>query len=229
MPVVTGLAATRGSCASGARRCNGSARTSAGVRWSASGSANGAGNGVSPGPRRVTGRGGAVGWNGAAIYSRHIDPVWSENSSYRFFSAISGLRASPRIETVRSAGLRSMHLGRSFRIEPSELRVPNFCPCTAIALRWPAHSPPATIGIRPEFNSSGSGAVIVVQHAAQPLAALDLTGVAEMARLWTDELVRQASVVAFTVIVGDDVLNGCPQRLLPEEDHTFKTSSPTIT
>jgi hypothetical protein len=29
-------------------------------------------------------------------------------------------------------------------------------------------------------------------------------------------------VIAFTVIVGDDVLNGCPQRLLPEEDHTFR-------
>jgi hypothetical protein len=107
-----------------------------------------------------------------------------------------------------------MHLGRSFRIVPSELRVPNFCACTAIALRWPANSHPATIGIRPEFNSSGSGAVIVVQHAAQPLAALDLTGVAEMARLWTDELVRQALVIAFIVIVGDEVLNGCPQRLL---------------
>jgi len=67
MPVVTGLAATRGSCASGGRRCNGSARTRAGVRWSASGSLSGAGNGVSPGPRRVTGRGGAVEGNGAGI------------------------------------------------------------------------------------------------------------------------------------------------------------------
>jgi len=74
-----------------------------------------------------------------------------------------------------------MHLGRSFRIVPSELRVPNFCACTAIALRWPANSHPATIGIRPEFSSSGSGAVVVVQHAAQALAPLDLTCVAEMA------------------------------------------------
>ena len=43
MPVVTGPAATRGSCASGAPRCSGSARTRAGVRWSASGNASGTG------------------------------------------------------------------------------------------------------------------------------------------------------------------------------------------
>ena len=46
--VVTGLAATRGSCVSGARRRNTSARTSAGVRWSASGNASGTGNGHAP-------------------------------------------------------------------------------------------------------------------------------------------------------------------------------------
>lgn len=77
-------------------------------------------------------------------------------------------------------------------------------------------------GIGPEFESSGSGAVVVVQHAAQPLAALDLTVVAEMARLWTDELVCQALVIAFAVIVGDEVLNGCPQGLLPEEDYAIQ-------
>jgi len=43
-PVVTGRAATKGSCASGDRRYSGSARTRAGVRWSASGSASGTGN-----------------------------------------------------------------------------------------------------------------------------------------------------------------------------------------
>jgi hypothetical protein len=53
------------------------------------------------------------------------------------------------------------------------------------------------------------------------LAALDLTCVAEMARLWADELVRQALMIALAVIVGDEVLNGCTQRLLPEEDHAI--------
>ena len=75
---------------------------------------------------------------------------------------------------------------------------------------------------RREFYSSGSGAVVVVQHAAQALAPLDLTCVAEMARLWADELVRQALMMALAVIVGDEVLNGCPQRLLPEKDHTVQ-------
>jgi len=48
MPVVTGRGATRGSCASGARRCRGSARTRAGGPWSASGSASGAGTRYAP-------------------------------------------------------------------------------------------------------------------------------------------------------------------------------------
>jgi hypothetical protein len=54
------------------------------------------------------------------------------------------------------------------------------------------------------------------------LAALDLTIVAEMAWLWADKLVRQASVIALAVIVGDEVLNGCPQRFFPEEDHAIQ-------
>src|SRR5262249_20907883 len=36
-----------------------------------------------------------------------------------------------------------------------------------------------------------SGPVIVVQHAAQALPTLDLTGASEVARFWADELVRQ--------------------------------------
>jgi hypothetical protein len=44
------------------------------------------------------------------------------------------------------------------------------------------------------FGSSGSGAVVVVQHAAQSLPPLNLTDAADMAMLWTDESVRQALV-----------------------------------
>jgi hypothetical protein len=102
------------------------------------------------------------------------------------------------------------------------LGVLGFCACVAISRNWAAYSRSATfIGIRREFYNSGSGAVVVVQHAAQALAALDLTCVAEMARLWADELVRQALMIALAVIVGDEVLNGCTQRLLPEEDHAI--------
>jgi hypothetical protein len=43
-----------------------------------------------------------------------------------------------------------------------------------------------------------------------------------MARLWADELVRQTLVITLAVIVGDEVLNGCPQRFLPEEDHALQ-------
>lgn len=48
MPAATGLAATRDSCASPGRRCNGSARTRAGARWNAFGSESGAGSGDGP-------------------------------------------------------------------------------------------------------------------------------------------------------------------------------------
>ena len=51
---MTGQAATWDSCASGARRRSTSARTSAGVRWSASGNASDTGNGHAPVERNPT-------------------------------------------------------------------------------------------------------------------------------------------------------------------------------
>jgi hypothetical protein len=75
-----------------------------------------------------------------------------------------------------------------------------------MALHWLANS--CTAGTRSKVDSSGGGAVVVVQHAAQTLAALDL-----MVRLWADEPIRQALVIALAMIMGDEVLNGCPQRL----------------
>jgi hypothetical protein len=39
-----------------------------------------------------------------------------------------------------------------------------------------------------------------------------------MASLSADKLVRQTLVIAFTVIVRDEVLYGCPQRFLAEEE-----------
>src|SRR5215472_1999043 len=96
-----------------------------------------------------------------------------------------------------------------------------FCGCAATSRRWPASSCSARlIGLPRNFYSSG-GTVVVVQH-AQALAALNLARVAEMASLWADELVRQTLVIAFTVIMGDEVLNGCPQRFLAEEDHAIQ-------
>ena len=63
-------------------------------------------------------------------------------------------------------------------------------------------------GHGPTFTNSGRGAVVVVQHAAQTLAPLDLTWVIEVVRFWADELVRQALMVALSVIMGDEILNG---------------------
>jgi hypothetical protein len=45
------------SCAHGDRRVNGSARMPAGARWNASGSENGAGEGVAAGPHTLAERG----------------------------------------------------------------------------------------------------------------------------------------------------------------------------
>src|SRR5215469_7259391 len=73
----------------------------------------------------------------------------------------------------------------------------------------------------PKLLPSG-GTVIVVQHAAQALAPLNLACVVEMACLGADVLVRQTLMIAFTVIMRDEVLNGCPQRFLVEDDHAIQ-------
>src|SRR6516165_8487661 len=101
-----------------------------------------------------------------------------------------------------------------------------FCGYAASSRHWPASSRSARwIGHSPSFYSSG-GTVVVVQHAAQALAAWNLACVAEMASFWTDELVRQTLVIAFTVIMRGEVLNGCPQRLLAQEDHAVQAGLP---
>jgi hypothetical protein len=69
----------------------------------------------------------------------------------------------------------------------------------------------------PETSTAQAARLVVVQHAAQALAALNLARVAGMTSLWADELVRQTLVIAFTVIMNDEVLNGCPQRFLAEK------------
>ena len=77
-------------------------------------------------------------------------------------------------------------------------------------------------GIGPQLDRSGSGPVIVVQHAAQALPALDLSRASEVAGFWPDELVSQSLMIALAVLMSNEVLNGCPQRLLAEEDHAIQ-------
>lgn len=70
-------------------------------------------------------------------------------------------------------------------------------------------------GIRQRIYGSGGGAVVVVQHAAQALAALGLTCVAEIARLWADELVRQALMMTLAAMRGSNLAN--------TEEHTWRS------
>ena len=58
------------------------------------------------------------------------------------------------------------------------------------------------------------GTIVVVQRAAQALAPLERACVSQMARLWTDESVRQPLMIALGMIMRDEVLNGGPQRVL---------------
>jgi hypothetical protein len=44
-----------------------------------------------------------------------------------------------------------------------------------------------------------------------------------MPRLWKDQPVPQPLVIALGVIVGDEVANGCPQRLLAKQNHALQT------
>ena len=53
-----------------------------------------------------------------------------------------------------------------------------------------------------ESDSSG-GAVVVVQHAAQALAPLNLAFVSEVASLWADDSVRQSLVIPLAMIMDD--------------------------
>jgi hypothetical protein len=42
-----------------------------------------------------------------------------------------------------------------------------------------------------------------------------------VAGFWTDELVSQSLMIALAVIMSNEAVNGCPQRLLAEEDHAI--------
>ena len=81
----------------------------------------------------------------------------------------------------------------------------------------------STVVADERLDRSGSGTVIVVQHAAQALPALDLSRASEVAGLWTDESVLQSLMIALAVIMSNEVLNAFPQGLLAEEDHAIQT------
>ena len=76
-------------------------------------------------------------------------------------------------------------------------------------LSW--HQPWSTVAQNFTCSSSGSGRECVVQQAAEALPPLDLACVVEVASLRDDELVRQALMISFGMIMGDQILQGCPQ------------------
>ena len=154
-------------------------------------------------------------------------PVWTENSTLAFRRPFSGgaEAAEPaNIALVCLGQASESTIGPFISDRPGESGVPNSCACGFISRHWLAYSycsnnPRAT---RRGFYGSGSGPVVVVQHATQALPALDLSCVTEVARFWADELVPQALMIALAVIMSDEVLNGGPQRLLAEEDHAIQ-------
>src|SRR5262249_1611075 len=56
---------------------------------------------------------------------------------------------------------------------------------------WRTRTAITISGALVQLDRLGSGTVIVVQHAAQALPALDLSRASEVGGLWTDELVLQ--------------------------------------
>jgi hypothetical protein len=73
----------------------------------------------------------------------------------------------------------------------------------------------------PGCPCSGRGSIVVVQHAAHTLTTLNRSCVSEVVPLRLDKSVAQALVIAFIAIVGDEVLDSCPQRTFTEQDEPF--------
>ena len=110
-----------------------------------------------------------------------------------------------------------------FRIVPGASDVEGACARASLP-HWLANSCRShnQRGTGPRLDRSGSGSVIVVQHAAQALTTLDLSRASEVASFGTDELVSQSLMIALAVVMSNEVLNGFPQRLLAEEDHAIQ-------
>ena len=124
--------------------------------------------------------------------------VWPENPTraLRSQSTVSGSCATRRY-VVGRIQLQSLQSGRSFRIVPGASGVESACARSSL-WHWLANSYRSHYqrGTGPRLDRSGSGTIIVVQHAAQALPALDLSRASEVAGFWTDELVSQSLMIA---------------------------------
>ncbi len=60
------------------------------------------------------------------------------------------------------------------------------------------------------FGDSSSVAIVVVEESSHPLAALNHSRIVEMAWFRADQSVAYALMVAFSMVVDDEALNGRP-------------------
>jgi len=65
--------------------------------------------------------------------------------------------------------------------------------------------------------------VVVPKQPAQTLTAADLAFFLPGGTLRHDQLVAETLVIPFSVVVGDELLNGTSQMALPEENHLGQT------
>jgi hypothetical protein len=82
-----------------------------------------------------------------------------------------------------------------------------------------------TIGshVRTSLGRSGGVSVVVLQHTALAFAALNWACSNEVFRCRRDQLVVQALMVSFCVIVVREILNGGTQVFLAEDHHPIQT------
>src|SRR5215469_3910456 len=103
------------------------------------------------------------------------------------------LHETPILRKSDSVKLGDLQAGRSFRIVPGASDVEGACAGASLP-HWLANSYRShnQRGTGPRLDRSGSGPVIVVQHAAQALTTLDLSRASKVAGFGTDELVPQS-------------------------------------
>jgi hypothetical protein len=168
-----------------------------------------------------------------------VAPVWLENSTLALRRPLreSGSCATHRyvVGRIRPIGVynRDFHFGSSQ--EHQEWKAP--VGARSSLRHWLANScrrhNQRSIG--PRLDRSGSCTVIVVQHAAQTLPAVDLSRASEVAGFWTDELVPQSLMIALAVIMSNEVLNGLTmpgtliRRRKPERETRAGDRDPGLT
>src|SRR5262245_60136689 len=72
------------------------------------------------------------------------------------------------------------------------------------------------------YETLCSVTIVIVQHSTKSLKPLNRSCVSEVIPVRLDESVAQALMIAFIVIVGDEILNGCPQRIFTEQDDSVQ-------